>query len=200
MVFVFDLDDTICDTDGYSEMYIKEFFVRYHFPYKQIATNVRFAEKKFDWDDETALNWYKEFGDEMMEEFPCKPHAVELINRLYHAGHNIVIATARATDWHTDPEGVTLKWIDKVGLKYTRLYIDRIDKEKICEETNADVFVDDDLKITERVAKYFEGKPNKRVFLSTTNYNRFKLPPDGVERVRDFYDFERKLGLEKVKE
>ena len=200
MVFVFDLDDTICDTDGYSESYIKEFFVKYHFPYKQIEKDVRFAEKKFDWDDETALNWYKEFGDDMMAEFPCKPHAVEVINRLRENGHKIVIATARATDWHTKPQEITLKWLDDVGIKYDRIYIGRIDKEKICEEVNADVFIDDDLKITEKVAKYFEGKSGKHVFLSTTSYNKSKLAPNGVERVRDFLEFERKLELEKVKE
>ncbi len=28
MVFVFDIDDTLCDTDGYSEKYILEFIAR----------------------------------------------------------------------------------------------------------------------------------------------------------------------------
>ena len=200
MVFVFDLDDTICDTDGYSERYIEAFFVKYHYPYKQVATDVRFAEQKFDWDAETALFWYKEFGDDMMAEFPCKPYVLDVINRLHDAGHKIVIATARAKDWHTNPEEVTLKWLKDAKIKYDKIYIGRIDKEKICEEENADVFIDDDLKITENVSRYFDGKKGKRVFLSTTPYNKFKQLPDGVERARDFLDFERMLGLEKVKE
>lgn len=59
MVFVFDLDDTICDTDKYSEKYIRKYIAKHKLPYKQIATNVRFAEKKFDWDIETALRCIK---------------------------------------------------------------------------------------------------------------------------------------------
>ncbi len=109
MIFVFDLDDTICDTDGYSEKYIREFITKYNLPYKQIATNVRFAERKFDWDTKTALEWYKEFGDQMMAEFPCKKNAVEFLQAIHNAGHKIVIATDRATDWHTNPKEITLK-------------------------------------------------------------------------------------------
>ena len=58
MVFVFDIDDTICDTDGYSELYIKKFIMQHKLPYKQIAKDVRFAEYKYDWTNEQALEWY----------------------------------------------------------------------------------------------------------------------------------------------
>ena len=37
MIFVFDLDDTLCDTDLYSEYYIKEYIKKNNLPYKQIA-------------------------------------------------------------------------------------------------------------------------------------------------------------------
>lgn len=193
MTFVFDLDDTICDTDGYSEKYIREFFAEHNMPYKQIATNVRFAEAKFDWHEETALEWYKEFGDQMMAEFPCKPNAVRVINALHDDGHKIVIATARATDWHTKPEEITLKWLADNGIKYDKIYIGRIDKEKICEEENADIFIDDDIKITTRVAEYFAGKNNKQAYLSTTDYNKSLQLPENVERVKDFQEFYKKV-------
>lgn len=199
MVFVFDLDDTICETDGYSEFYIKKFFAEHNLPYRQIASDVRFAESKFDWDRETALKWYKTYGDEMMLEFPCKKNAVRCINVLKESGHRIVIATARATDWHTKPEEITLKWLEKVGLKYDKIYIGRIDKEKICEEENADVFIDDDIKITQRVAEYFDGKKDKHCFLMTTNYNKNLEVSENAERVLDVADMLKKLNL-KVKD
>ena len=134
MIFVFDLDDTVCDTDLYSEKYILEYFENFHLPYKKINNIARFAEKKFDWSDETALSWYKENGDQMMLQFPCKDGAIEFINELYDNGHTIVIATARATDWHNEPERITKDWLEKEKIKYHKLYIGRIDKEKICEE------------------------------------------------------------------
>ena len=195
MVFVFDLDDTVCDTDRFSEFYIRRFFQEHNLPYKQIAKDVRFAEAKFDWTKETALEWYKTYGDQMMLEFPSKKDAVKVINNLHDNGHKIVIATARATDWHTEPERITLEWLKKQNLKYDKIYIGRIDKEKICEEENADFFIDDDLKITQRVVDFFKDKENKHSFLSTTDYNK-KLPaPEGVERILDFNDFEKKVNL-----
>ncbi len=198
MTIVFDLDDTICETDEYSEIYIAKFFREHNLPYKQIAKNVRFAEEKFDWSKENALKWYKIYGDEMMLEFPCKKNAKEVINTLYNNGHKIVISTARATDWHTEPEKITLKWLERQGIKYNKIYIGRIDKEKICEEECADIFVDDDLKITQRVAEFFKGQ-NKFSFLSTTKYNQNLKTPQGVLRILDFEDLYEKIATLVVK-
>ena len=194
MIFVFDLDDTVCDTDKYSEYYIRDFFLTHNLNYKQIVKDTRFAEEKFDWDRETALNWYKEYGDEMMLYFPCKPNAIEVINKLHDLGHKVVIATARARDWHNDPEEVTISWLKNNNIKYDDIYIGRIDKEKICEEVNANIFIDDDIKITSRVAKYFkDNNVNGKSFLMTTSYNKDLQVGDGVIRVTDFKDFARKL-------
>jgi uncharacterized protein YdaT len=193
MIFVFDLDDTVCDTDYYSEKYILGFFKENNMPYKQIAKDTRFAEAKFDWDKETALSWYLNYGDKMMSEFPCKDNAIRFINKLYDEGHTIVIATARANDWHKEPEAVTKKWLVDNNLKYHKLYIGRIDKEKICEEENADVFIDDDIKITKRVAEYFENKKKGQCYLMSTGYNKSLEIDDRVIRVKDFNDFEEKI-------
>lgn len=199
MVFVVDLDDTICDTDGYSEKYICEFIATHKLPYKQVATNVRFAESKFDWDTETALKWYKEFGDQMMAEFPCKKNAVKFLQSIHKARQKIVIATARATDWHTQPKEVTLKWLADNKIPYDKIYIGRIDKEKICEEVSADFFIDDDLTVVSKVANYFASiGGNKQAFLSTTNYNKDLSVPSGVIRVKDFDDLAKRIDSKQI--
>ena len=194
MVFVFDLDDTICDTDKYSEKYIRKYIAKHKLPYKQIATNVRFAEKKFDWDIETALKWYKNFGDEMISKFPCKKNAVKFLQGIHKAGHVIVIATARSTVWHAQPREVTLKWLEDNKIPYDKIYIGREDKEKVCEEVNADFFIDDDMIIVDKVANYFATVGvNKQAFLATTNYNKNLVVPNGVVRVKDFNDLTKKI-------
>ena len=198
MTFVFDLDDTVCDTDGYSEQYMLNFFREHNMPVNQIAKEVRFAEKKFDWSDEQAKAWYKTFGDQMMLEFPCKKNALEVINSLYYQGHRIVIATARADDWHTEPAKMTQLWLEKVGLKYSKLYVGRIDKEVICDEEHADIFVDDDIKITGRVAQTFKRQDGKKSILMTTSYNKNLPLADEVERIDDFdcfADYLKKYGV-----
>jgi len=186
MVFVFDIDDTICDTDGYSEVYIKKFIMQHKLPYKQIAKDVRFAEYKFDWTNEQALEWYKNYGDEMALHFPVKGNSVEIINQLFDAGHTIIIATARSTDWHVEPYDITLQWFKKVGLKFSKIYIGRTDKEKVCKEVNADVFVDDDVKTILKVDKMFKEIGKGKVLLAETNYNKTLDIPKGIEKIKDF--------------
>ena len=187
MIFVVDLDDTVCETNEYSEFYIKKFIEENNLPYSFIQSKSRFAEGKFDWDKDTALKWYKTYGDQMMLEFPCRKYAVETINKLFDEGHTIIIATARANDWHSNPEETTLKWLENVGLKYNKIYIGRVDKEKICEEENADVFIDDDLQLTSRVADYFANS-SKKVYLMTTDYNKDLQHEEGIVRVNNFVD------------
>jgi uncharacterized HAD superfamily protein len=205
MIFVFDLDDTICATDEYSQKYIANFFVKHNLPYKKISDSERYAEAYFDWDRLTALKWYKEFGDQMALEFPCKSHAKHVINSLYDAGHTIINSTARATDWHTEPEKITLEWLKQNGIKYTKIYIGREDKEKVCEKENADVFIDDDIAITSRVAEYFASKNSNcgkgspscggKVFLTNTAYNANLVPAPGVVRVNNLQEMLTALGI-----
>ena len=190
MIFVFDLDDTLCDTDSFSEKYILEFIKKNNLPFKQIASVVRYAEAKFDWDSETALKWYKTYGDEMMLNFPIKENALEFLNKIKNDGHKIIIATARANDWHSDPEKITKQWLEKNKVPYDKLYIGRADKELICKEENDDIFVDDDIKITARVA---EHNKNMKVFLASTPYNKTQEISEKVIRIKNLQEINEKL-------
>ena len=192
MVFVFDLDDTVCETDAYSEKYINNFFKKYNLPFYQVKNNTRFAEEKFSWDERVALSWYKIFGDEMLLSIPCKKNAVRFINSLYNAGHKIIFATARSTDWHTNPERATKQWLAKNGIKYNKLYMSRTDKEKICNEEKADFFIDDDIQITQKVAN---DVLSCKTFLMTSKYNKEFKTSESVTRIRDFDELKNQLKL-----
>lgn len=196
MVFVFDLDDTICETDSYSEEFIKSFFVENRLPYKQIAKNVRYAESKFDWDHQTALAWYKKYGDEMFLNFPAKPNAIKTINLLHDMGHTIIIATARAKDWHNEPKKFTFAWLKNNGVKYDKVYIGRIDKENICKKENADIFVDDDLEITKRVAEYFSKTGKGQAYLMTSNFNKDFEVGDNILRLNTFKELNKIIDID----
>lgn len=195
MTFIFDIDDTISDTDGYSEKYIEKFFIEHKVPYRKTNQTTRFAEGKFDWTEQQAIYWYKVYGDEMALEFPCIKGAKELINSLYDQGHRIVIATARETVWHNTPVLVTKLWLQKNKIKYSKLYTGRVDKEQICEAENADFFMDDDLKITAKVASHFAEKGKKiQSLLATTPFNKDKTPGEGVLRIQNFAQLEKHLA------
>lgn len=123
----------------------------------------------------------------MMLEFPLKKGVIEFLNNLHGKGCKIIIATARATDWHREPEEITIKWLKDNKIPYDRVYVGRRDKEKICEEVDADYFIDDDVNIVESVANYFaNSKGTKQAFLLTTNFNKNLAVSNNVVRVKDF--------------
>ncbi len=194
MIIVVDLDDTIADTDNYSEKYIAQFIKDNNLPYKQVKKVCRFAEEKFDWTLDEALLWYKTHGDKMMREFPCREFSVETLNKLHDEGHQIVIATARATDWHSNPVEATDEWLKKVGLKFNKIYIGRKDKENICNEEKADFFIDDDVKICSRVA---DNCRKTKSLLISTDYNKTLSLTSGVERIEDLRGLEKLIQNEK---
>ena len=194
MIFVFDLDDTVCETDKYSEYYISKFIKEHKMPYKFVKPVCRYAEGKFDWDKETALKWYKTYGDQMMLEFPAKQGAIETINALFDNGHTIIIATARATDWHSQPEKITLDWLKNNNVKYNKIYLGRVDKEQICTDEKADFFIDDDIEITSRVLEHsVKGKSKCKPFIMNTAYNTTQTVKSGVTRVNSFTEFNNNL-------
>ena len=195
MIFVFDIDDTICDTDGYSEWYIDRFIKEHNLPYKKVKDITRYAEQKYDWDEKTAVIWNITYGDEMMLNFPCKAGAKMMINALYDAGHTIIFLTARSVNWHKEPEKVTRMWLQNNGIKYHKLIIERVDKEQVCKDINADVFVDDDLEITSNVAMHC---PKTKVFLMDSRYNHDKQNAGGTERIESLENLSFYLEEESV--
>lgn len=192
MVFVFDLDDTICDTDAFSEKYMLEFFAKHNMPYKKITDKVRYAEQKFSWDAETAIAWYKEFGDDLLVKLPCKNGTKEFLNKIHDLGHKIVIATARNDNWHKNPVECTFTWLANNKIPYDEVYIGVSNKEDICEKVNADFFVDDDLSIVENVANYFNNAQKGKAFLITTDFNEELEVPKFAERILNFKELEEK--------
>ena len=189
MTFIFDLDDTICTTDVSSEQYIIDFIIKNNLPYKLAHPEERYTKQKFNWDDETSQTWYKQHGDHMILSFPCKPNAVKVINMLHEQGHRIVFATARSTDWYSQPKETTIAWLKKNDIKYDKLYTATSDKERICELENADFFLDDDVEITKRVAAYFSSVNKGKAFLMESKYNKDIQIPENIQRVKDLKEF-----------
>lgn len=195
MIFIFDIDDTVSKTGECGKKYILDFFAEHNLPYKLQKENSKYPNEQFDWSYEEANKWYKEHGDDMILSLPCFEGTVETINKLYNEGHEIIFATARSTDWYCTPVETTRKWLKKNNIKYNKLYTGRMDKEKICEIENANVFVDDDLDTCLRVAKHFEGTNNK-VFLMNTCKDKINTLPSNIMRINSVKDIIEILDLD----
>lgn len=195
MIFIFDIDDTISNTGEYGREYMLNNFKNNNLKYKEKNGNAKEPIDQFCWTYEEAHSWYKEYGDEMLLSFPCFEGAVETINKLYDAGHEIIFATARSTDWYNKPIETTRKWLKRNRIKYNKLYTGRMDKEKICELEDANVFVDDNLGTCLRVAEYFKGSNNK-VFLMNTCEDKRKDLPSNIIRIDQIKDIINVLKLD----
>lgn len=181
MIFIFDIDETISETSECGKEYMRKYFENNNLLYKSKKENYKYPEDQFDWTYEEAHEWYKENGDKMLLSFSCFDGAVETINKLYEAGHEIIFATARSTDWYVTPVESTRKWLKINNIKYNKLYTGRVDKEKICEMENANIFVDDNLETCLRVAEYFKGTKNKVFLMSAGNENVNDLPENVIK-------------------
>ena len=185
MIFVFDIDDTLCKTNEYFEMCIDDYIKKNNLKIKKIEDTSPYIANKYDWNNETAKKWYKQNGDRLLGEIPCKENVVETLKYLHNNGHKIILATARSKDWYQDPELSTLYWLKKNDIVYDKLFIacEGI-KEKICEIVNADFFVDDDIKMAKTVLNFF--KHNIKVFLADANHNKGEILPEGITRLNNF--------------
>lgn len=72
-----------------------------------------------------------------------RDNAVDVINKLKNDGHEIIIITARDSEFHDDPYMYSKKWLDKNNIYYDKLVVNARDKKKICIEENIDFLIDD---------------------------------------------------------
>ena len=58
-------------------------------------------------------------------------------------GNEIIIITARDSEFHDDPYKYSKEWLDKNNIYYDKLVVNKRDKKKACIEENIDLFIDD---------------------------------------------------------
>lgn len=93
------------------------------------------------------------------------PQAVEIINKLYEEGYEIIFITRRQDNSKTIR--MTKKWLKKNGFKYQKLITGSVKKYETCTTEKIDFFIDDDEKNVQAVldegidAALIDGPYNK---------------------------------------
>ncbi len=139
-----DIDETISKTHEkvYEEARkysLNKFNRKYENPNEWTLIN------RFNWSREEADEFFKENLESILLNLDVIEGASEIINKLYYEGHEIVFITARNYDYK-DPLEVSKKWLEEKGFKYNDIFVDIIDKWKICELENINLFIDDNLE------------------------------------------------------
>ena len=72
-----------------------------------------------------------------------KDLAKELKDKLKNDGNEIIIITARDSEFHDDPYKYSKDWLDKNNIYYDKLVVNARNKKIACIEEKIDLFIDD---------------------------------------------------------
>ena len=137
-----DIDDTI--TDLQDDLLIEA--IEYDKTLR--GTGIIYPERKyigqrFDWNEEEKEYYLSELRWKVMNKAKIREGAIEVIQKLKEEGNEIIFITARSNRYHNDPYNTTNKWLNDNNIPFDKLVISALDKGKICEEENIDIFIDD---------------------------------------------------------
>lgn len=133
MKIAVDLDDTLCE-------FVKPFLKEWN----KLGHDKKF-EDIYTYYLSDALDRPQEEISQFLVDLEAKhayalsdplPKAVEVMNRLYHSGHEIYVVTGRRN------ASEAMRWLDEASIKYEDLYLTR-EKTKVLKSINADLFIDD---------------------------------------------------------
>lgn len=137
-----DIDDTI--TNSYPIVML-EFSKLCSFDYNKALEN---ALSYYDVMDRYP-SFFKEENfilENVLADIPLKENAKEVINKLYDEGYSIYFITARNKKEYHDPYVFSKNYLDKNGIKYTKLYTEVFEKAKFCLENDIDILIEDSTK------------------------------------------------------
>ncbi len=181
-----DVDDTICSTNETILLEADKYD-------KEVLGGTGIKNKKA-YDFTLMMGWPKEgkgrfFNDRLeyiMDKSPIKDGAVEVINKLYDEGNEIIFITYRKDKYIKDPYLLTKNYLDRHGIKYNKLIANSGDKGIVCYNNKIDLFIDDSVTHLEDVSLY-----GIKVLLFDSEYNKDNIKFD---RVKNWYQIYNLIG------
>lgn len=181
-----DIDNTITNTKETIHQFAKVFAEKNGYPLNPDINEYR-LEQSFGWDAPVTGRFLKENLVDIYAAVSPKPHAVEVINRLYEK-HHIVLITSR-NQRKPEIEEITTSWLKKHGLNYHKLVMNSTEnmfhfsKLSSCLENEIDLMIEDHhdlcLEISQRIP----------VFMFDTPYNAH-VSADNITRVTKWLQVE----------
>ncbi|MBQ6285802.1 MAG: hypothetical protein IJK67_05830 [Bacilli bacterium] len=143
MTIGIDMDDTICSTNERiiveADKYDKE--VLGGTGIKDI--NAYEFSEMMGWPEGMKGQFFSDRLEYIMDNAEIKPGAKDVINTLYDRGFNIIFISFRKGKYIKDPYKLTKNWLDRNGVKYTKIYVDTGSKVDECIKEGVNLFIDD---------------------------------------------------------
>lgn len=176
-----DIDDVITDTSLTMREYINKYDKS-----GEITEHIEAVMRG----EMPTLNIKKFFEENCIKIFSdakVKQNASEVTQRLLDSGNEIFIITSRGETKFKGSQKVTLEYLRAHDIKFTQILFNSFEKDKICEENNIDVMVDDSSKYCMEIAK-----KNIKSILFTSEVNK-SINVD-VPRVSNWLELEEKIN------
>lgn len=143
-----------------------------------------YVGKRFNWNKEE----YHYFMGTVREQVVCnaklRDGLIECLNDFINNDIEIIIITARNNTYYKDALNMTLSWLKKENIPYSKLIINAQNKAKVCQEERIDVFIDDDINNCLKVSKI-----GVKTFIMDNGDNY--LDNNEITRIKDFYEFNK---------
>ena len=144
-----DIDDTLTDVkdelieagENYARSLGKDIKVDKNFEDKNNNGNKWQEMFQFNYDE---LKYFlKDIQERITNKAKPRENVVEVINKLKKDGNEIIIITARDSEFHDNPYKYSKDWLDKNNIYYDKLVVNARNKEDACIEEKIDLFIDD---------------------------------------------------------
>ena len=180
-----DIDDTLTDVkdelieagENYARSLGKDIKVDKNFEDKN--NNGNKWQEMFQFNYEELKYFLKDIQESITNKAKPRENVVEIINKLKNDGNEIIIITARDSEFHDDPYKYSKDWLDKNNIYYDKLVVNARNKEDACIEEKIDLFIDDSesncLKVnkagikTIRVCNEIENNNSKLICFNNWN-------------------------------
>ena len=144
-----DIDDTLTDVkdelikagENYARSLGKDIKVDKNFEDKN--NNGNKWQEMFQFNYEELKYFLKDIQESITNKAKPREDVVEVINKLKNDGNEIIIITARDSEFHDDPYKYSKDWLDKNNIYYDKLVVNARNKEDTCIEEKIDLFIDD---------------------------------------------------------
>ena len=144
-----DIDDTLTDVknelikagEKYARSLGKDIKIDKSFEDKN--NNGNKWQEMFQFNYEELKYFLKDIQESITNKAKPRENVVEVIKKLKNDGNEIIIITARDSEFHDDPYKYSKDWLDKNNIYYDKLVVNARNKEDACIEEKIDLFIDD---------------------------------------------------------
>lgn len=102
-------------------------------------------QKVLGYNYEELKYFLKDIQESIINNSLPRENAVEMIQKLKNDGHEIIIITARDSEFHDDPYKMSKEWLDTNNIYYDKLIVNARNKKIVCKQEKVDILIDDSL-------------------------------------------------------